>query len=63
LVSGTDTDTVGAGTSGKAALIIRRFGGGSRSISRTMALSRQSSAARVLICNKRELGKQEMLSS
>lgn len=53
LLSGNED--VGAGSSGKAALIITRFGGGSRSNSRTMALSRQSSAARLLIWKIREI--------
>ena len=46
--------SVGAGSSGKAALIITRFRGVSRSKSRTTALSRQSSAARLLTCKTKE---------
>lgn len=47
---GSDSTTVVLGSSGNERLIIKRFGGGSRSNSRTTALSRQSSAARLLIC-------------
>ena len=42
--------TGGSGLSGKVALNINRFGGGSRSNSRTTDLSRHSSAARLFIC-------------
>lgn len=50
----------GVGSSGIDKLLIRRFGGGLRSKLRTRALSRQSSAARVFICDKLERQNWEM---